>query len=106
MQRRASPDGCRRAIEAHRHAARPSRADPAIAEAVERQTTAMRERDRHACPKPDIAPIEQARTQRRRQPWRLRPLPCTGPIQSWTHSRSQPRLARGRPRAGAPTALS
>ncbi len=57
----------------------------------------MRERDRHACPKPDIAPIEQARTQRRRQPRRPRPLPCTGPVQSWTHSRSQTPARAGTP---------
>ncbi|GKQ41726.1 hypothetical protein [Streptomyces sp. A012304] len=56
-----------------RHTARPSLADPAIAEAVERQTAAMRERSRRAFPEPDIvaedapAPIEQARAQRRRQ---------------------------------------
>lgn len=48
-------------------------ADPAIAEAVERQTAAMRELSRRAFPEPDAvaddapAPIEQARAQRRRQ---------------------------------------
>jgi hypothetical protein len=46
---------------------------PAIAEAVERQTVAMRELSRRAFPEPDIvpddalAPIEVSRAQRRRQ---------------------------------------
>ncbi|MFF4675184.1 hypothetical protein ACFY1C_36480 [Streptomyces sp. NPDC001279] len=47
VERRTPPDGYRRAIEAHRQAARPSRGDPAIAEAVE-QTAAMRELSRRA----------------------------------------------------------
>ncbi|WP_308406125.1 hypothetical protein [Streptomyces naphthomycinicus] len=42
VERRTPPEGYRRAIEAHRQAARPSLADPGIAEAVERQTAAMR----------------------------------------------------------------
>ncbi|MFF5131012.1 DciA family protein [Streptomyces syringium] len=73
VERRAPPEGYRRSIEAHRQAARPSLADPAIAEAVERQTAAMRELSRRAFPEPDVvaddapAPIEQARAQRRRQ---------------------------------------
>ncbi|MFJ8697602.1 hypothetical protein [Streptomyces roseolilacinus] len=73
MERHTPPDGYRRAIEAHRQAARTSRVDPAIAEAVERQTAAMRELSRRAFPEPDTvpgdapAPIEQARIQRRRQ---------------------------------------
>ncbi|GGZ22224.1 hypothetical protein GCM10010300_77450 [Streptomyces olivaceoviridis] len=68
----ASP-GYHRALAAHREAARPSRVDPAIAEAVERQTRAMRELSRRAFPEPDVvpddepAPIEQVRLQRRRQ---------------------------------------
>ncbi|MFD5412440.1 hypothetical protein [Streptomyces nojiriensis] len=47
--------------------------DPAIAEAVERQTAAMRELFRRAFPEPEVvaddapAPIEQVRLQRRRQ---------------------------------------
>ncbi|MEU6672246.1 hypothetical protein [Streptomyces sp. NPDC046727] len=71
--RPAPSDGYRRAIEAHRQAAPPSRADPAIAQAVERQTAAMRELSRRAFPEPDVipddapAPIEQVRAQRRRQ---------------------------------------
>ncbi|MFG3042817.1 DUF721 domain-containing protein [Streptomyces sp. NPDC048330] len=73
VERRPPPDGYRRAIEAHRQAAPPSRVDPGIAEAVERQTAAMRELSRRAFPEPDVAaddapaPIEQARLQRRRQ---------------------------------------
>jgi hypothetical protein len=72
-ERRTPPDGYRRAIEAHRQAVRTSRADPAIAEAVERQTAAMRALSRRAFPEPDVvpddapAPIEQVRLQRRRQ---------------------------------------
>ncbi len=48
--------------------------DPAITEAVERQTAAMRELSRRAFPEPDVevpedapTPIEQVRAQRRRQ---------------------------------------
>lgn len=73
VERRTPPDGYRRAIEAHRQAAPPSRVDPGIAEAVERQTAAMRELSRRAFPEPDVAPddaptqIEQSRIQRRRQ---------------------------------------
>lgn len=73
VERRTPPEGYRRAVEAHRQVARPSLADSAIAEAVERQTAAMRELSRRAFPEPDIvahdapAPIEQARAQRRRQ---------------------------------------
>ncbi|MFJ7201045.1 MULTISPECIES: DUF721 domain-containing protein [unclassified Streptomyces] len=73
VERRTPPEGYRRAIEAHRQAARPSLADPAITEAVERQTAAMRELSHRRFPEPpatpaDIpAPIEQTRAQRRRQ---------------------------------------
>ncbi|MER6103720.1 DUF721 domain-containing protein [Streptomyces sp. NPDC001832] len=73
VQRRTPPEGYRRAIEAHRQAAVPSRVDPGIAEAVERQNRAMRELSRRAFPEPPsvpddaLAPIEQARVQRRRQ---------------------------------------
>ncbi|MFF9569894.1 DciA family protein [Streptomyces sp. NPDC014685] len=68
----ASP-GYRRALAAHQEAAPPRRADPAIADAVERQTAALRELSRRAFPDTDIvpadapAPIEQALVQRRRQ---------------------------------------
>lgn len=73
VQRQTPPDGYSRAIEAHRQAVRPSTVDPAIAEAVERQTAAMRELSRRAFLEPDAvaddapAPIEQARAQHRRQ---------------------------------------
>ncbi|MFD5786715.1 DUF721 domain-containing protein [Streptomyces sp. NPDC127037] len=72
-ERRPPPEGYRRAIEAHRQAAPPSQAAAGIAEAVERQTKAMRELSRRAFLEPDLAPddapapIEQARTERRRQ---------------------------------------
>ncbi|MCF3179994.1 DUF721 domain-containing protein [Streptomyces polychromogenes] len=73
VPRRTPPEGYRRAIEAHRQAAVPSRVDSGIADAVERQTRAMRELSRRAFPDPPSvsndapAPIEQARVQRRRQ---------------------------------------
>ncbi|MFE1781290.1 DUF721 domain-containing protein [Streptomyces sp. NPDC059506] len=73
VERSRPPEGYHRAIEAHRQAALPSRADPAIAEAVQRQTAAMRELSRRAFPEPDVVPddeltpIEQDRVQRRRQ---------------------------------------
>ncbi|WLQ45129.1 DciA family protein [Streptomyces laculatispora] len=56
VQRRTPPDGYRLAIEAHREAAVPSRVDPGIAEAVERQIRAMRELSRRAFPGPEAAP--------------------------------------------------
>ncbi|MFI1568341.1 DciA family protein [Streptomyces sp. NPDC020490] len=71
--RETASDGYRRALAAHQEAAPPSRVDPHIAEAVERQTAAMRELSRRAFPEPDAvpvdapAPIEQARSERRRQ---------------------------------------
>ncbi|MFJ1803995.1 DUF721 domain-containing protein [Streptomyces sp. NPDC088180] len=90
VERRMPPDGYRRAIEAHRLAVRPSRVDPAIAQAVERQTAAVRELSRQAFPEPDAAtdeaqaPVEQVRLQRRRaamaplKGWRLlRKLRCS-----------------------------
>ncbi|WP_405676346.1 DUF721 domain-containing protein [Streptomyces sp. NBC_00868] len=73
VERPTPPDGYRLAIEAHRQAARTSRVDPHIAEAVERQTAAMRELFSRAFPEPDVvaddapAPIEQVRLQRCRQ---------------------------------------
>ncbi|WP_234433568.1 hypothetical protein [Streptomyces rimosus] len=73
VERRPPPDGYRRAIEAHRQAAPPSRVDPGIAEAMERQNQAMRELSRRAFSEPDVvpddvtAPIEQARLECRRQ---------------------------------------
>ncbi|MFH8558937.1 DciA family protein [Streptomyces celluloflavus] len=73
VERRTPPDGYRRALEAHRQAAPPSRIDPGITAAVERQNAAMRELSRRAFPEPPAvpddapAPIDQARDQRRRQ---------------------------------------
>ncbi|MER6199958.1 hypothetical protein ABT234_21630 [Streptomyces sp. NPDC001586] len=73
VQRRTQPDGYRRAIEAHRAAAPPRQADSGIAEAVQRQSAAMRELILRAFPEPEDvpddgpAPIEDARAQRRRQ---------------------------------------
>lgn len=70
--RRTPSDGHRRAIEAHRQAVRPPLADLGTAKEVERQTAAMRELTRRAFPELDVvaddalAPIEQARPQRRR----------------------------------------
>ncbi|MEU8764373.1 DciA family protein [Streptomyces sp. NPDC048659] len=72
--RPAPSAGYRRALAAHQEVAASRRVDPGIAEAVERQTTAMRELSRRALPETDDAvpedapaPIEQARAQRRRQ---------------------------------------
>lgn len=65
--RETASDGYRRALAAHQEAARPSRVDPGIAEAVERQTKAMRELSRRAFPEPAAVPIDAAHTQRRRQ---------------------------------------
>ncbi|MFJ3043864.1 DciA family protein [Streptomyces tendae] len=71
--RETASDGYRRALAAHRQAAPPSRVDPGIAEAVERQNRAMRELSRRAFPQPEAAPddapasIEVTRAQRRRQ---------------------------------------
>ncbi|MCX5589556.1 DciA family protein [Streptomyces erythrochromogenes] len=71
--RETACEGYRRALAAHQGAAPPRRVDPSIAEAIERQSAAMRELSRLAFPEPDIvaddapAPIDQARVQRRRQ---------------------------------------
>lgn len=68
----ASP-GYRRALAAHQAIVPVRRMDPPIAEAVERQTRAMRELSRRAFPGTDVvtddapAPIGQARTRRCRQ---------------------------------------
>ncbi|MFG2987422.1 DUF721 domain-containing protein [Streptomyces sp. NPDC048258] len=70
--RETACEGHRRALAAHQEVAPPRRVDPGIAEAVERQTAAMRELSRRAFPEADAvpddapAPIEQARAQRRR----------------------------------------
>jgi predicted nucleic acid-binding Zn ribbon protein len=69
--RQTASDGYRRALAAHQAVAPPRRIDPAIAEAAERQMAAMRALSRKAFPDdpddPGPAPIEQARTERRRQ---------------------------------------
>nr|BAK19823.1 putative TRA3 protein [Streptomyces rochei] len=70
--RETASDGYRRALAAHQEVAPPRRVDPAIAEAVERQTAAMRALSARAFPEIDVpdeqpAPIEAARAQRRRQ---------------------------------------
>ncbi|EDY48766.1 conserved hypothetical protein [Streptomyces clavuligerus] len=71
--RETASAGFHQALAAHQEAAPPSRVDPHIAEAVERQTKAMRELSRRAFPEPDAAPddtavpIEVARAQQRRQ---------------------------------------
>ncbi|MER0443188.1 DciA family protein [Streptomyces sp. Edi4] len=71
--RETACEGYRRALAAHQEVAAPSRVDPAIAEAVERQTAAMRELSRRAFPEPPVvpddapAPIDQVRAERRRQ---------------------------------------
>ncbi|BDT39643.1 DciA family protein [Streptomyces yaizuensis] len=65
--------GFHQALAAHQAVVPPSRVDPSIAEAVERQTAAMRALSRRAFPETEAAaddapaPIEQARTERRRQ---------------------------------------
>ncbi|MBC2868620.1 DciA family protein [Streptomyces mexicanus] len=69
--REMASDGYLQALAAHQ-AARPDRhVDPAIAEAIESQTRALRELSRRAFPDPDpdeqFSPIEVARAQRRRQ---------------------------------------
>ncbi|KPI00012.1 protein of unknown function DUF721 [Actinobacteria bacterium OK074] len=71
--RETACEGYRRALAAHQEVAAPSRVDPGIAEAVERQTRAMRELSRRAFPETDVvpddapAPIAAARAQRRHQ---------------------------------------
>lgn len=65
--------GFHQALAAHQAVVPPSRVDPSIADAVERQTAAMRALSRRAFPEPEAAsddvpaPIGQARSERRRQ---------------------------------------
>ncbi|MEU3954033.1 DciA family protein [Streptomyces achromogenes] len=64
--------GFHQALAAHQAVVTPSRIDPSIAEAAERQTAAMRALSLRAFPEPEPAgnepaPIEQARIERRRQ---------------------------------------
>lgn len=71
--RETACEGYRRALAAHQTVVPPSRVDPSIAEAVERQTAAMRALSLQAFPEPEQVsdgqpvPIGQARTERRRQ---------------------------------------
>ncbi|WP_069772222.1 DciA family protein [Streptomyces sp. LUP30] len=71
--RETACEGYRRALAAHQEAVPPRRVDQGIAEAVERQTAAMRELSRRAFPEPDVvpddapAPLEAVRVQRRRE---------------------------------------
>lgn len=71
--RESASEGYRQALAAHQSVAPARRVDPGIAEAVERQTRAMRELSRRAFPEPEVsseappAPIEAVRIQRRRE---------------------------------------
>ncbi|MFD9114639.1 DciA family protein [Streptomyces bottropensis] len=71
--RELASEGYRQALAAHQSVAPARRVDLGIAEAVERQTRAMRELSRRAFPEPEAslndqpAPIEIARVQRRRK---------------------------------------
>jgi len=70
--RETASDGYRRALAAHQEVAPPRRVDPAIADAVERQTAAMRALSARAFPEADApdeqpAPIEAVRAQRRQE---------------------------------------
>ncbi|MEU6482016.1 DUF721 domain-containing protein [Streptomyces sp. NPDC047017] len=75
--RETTSDGYRRALAAHQEVAPPRRVDPAIADAVERQTAAMRALSARAFPETgesdeQPAPIEAARAQRRQESERTR----------------------------------
>ncbi|MEV7082402.1 DciA family protein [Streptomyces sp. NPDC093516] len=70
--RELASEGYHQALAAHQAVAPARRVDPGIAEAVERQTRAMRELSRRAFPEPvsskeQPAPIEAVRIQRRRE---------------------------------------
>ncbi|MFI1169292.1 DciA family protein [Streptomyces sp. NPDC020801] len=71
--RQLASEGYRQALAAHQAVAPARQVDLGIAEAVERQTRAMRELSRRAFPEPEAslgdqpAPIEIARVQRRRE---------------------------------------
>ncbi|MFF4825085.1 hypothetical protein ACFY20_19000 [Streptomyces sp. NPDC001312] len=52
--RESASKGYRQALAAHQSVASPSRVDPDIAQAVERQTRAMRELSRRAFPEPEV----------------------------------------------------
>jgi hypothetical protein len=104
----------RRTLAAHREAVPPRRVDQGIAEAVGRQTAAMRELSRRAFPEPDVvpddapAPIEVGRV-----PQRLRfgllsalgtaapPRNCNrtaeAPVAGWSGRQVPPVLPRPEP---------
>nr|WP_024126126.1 DciA family protein [Streptomyces sp. FR1]AHE38744.1 Putative Tra3-like protein [Streptomyces sp. FR1] len=71
--RELASEGYRQALAAHQAVAPARRVDPGIAEAVERQTRAMRELSRRAFPEPEVSAQEQptaldaVRVQRRRE---------------------------------------
>lgn len=71
--RELASGGYRQALAAHQSVAPARRVDEGIAQAVERQTRAMRELSRRAFPEPEVssddqpAPIEAGRVQRRRE---------------------------------------
>ena len=104
--RETACEGYRHALEAHRRAAPSSRVNPGIAEAVEWQTSAMRELSRRAFPELDVVPddvpaqIEQSRVQRRRQAAAPRPPRCAGPAPN-ALGQPRPRHPLGR-RLGGP----
>ncbi|GHD76249.1 hypothetical protein GCM10010317_092310 [Streptomyces mirabilis] len=71
--RETASDGYRRALEAYLRTAQPHREDPAIAEAVERKTRALRELsdrafgdEQRAAAASEATPIEDAQAERRR----------------------------------------
>ncbi|WP_411152627.1 DciA family protein [Streptomyces sp. A30] len=71
--RELASEGYHQALAAHQAVAPARRVDPGIAEAVERQTRAMRELSRRAFPDPEVssqeqpAPLDAVRLQRRRE---------------------------------------
>jgi hypothetical protein len=65
--RETASDGYRRALAAHQQVAPPRRMDPAMADAVERQTAAMRQLSRRAFPESEVVPLEQSHIERRLQ---------------------------------------
>ncbi|MFL4953332.1 DciA family protein [Streptomyces sp. MMS24-I31] len=77
--RESACEGYRRALAAHQEARPASTVDPAIAEAAERQSRAMRELSARAFPEPEAGadepcPIDTARAQRRRDAEKTRRL--------------------------------
>lgn len=101
--RETASDGYHRALAALQEATPPRRVDPAIAEAVERQTAAMRSLSLLAFPEPEqaVGDIEQARVERRRQADASHaPRPCTGPARNARPGRPRRPGRRPPPRRG------